>query len=646
MVYQNSKKDDPEARILEEHNRKYKFIINKPVKEEETRHNEFKEIKSANPINRVRDESDEYVVAFLNREGGTIFFGITDSERRAVGVPLTSQERDRLNRIVTDKLITIKPSISPAAYRIDFHHLYEDETCQKKVEDRPIVAIEVDRPIFSDYLYSTASGDVFMKTDSGKKKLSKQEIEDELRRRQSRRNQISSLRLRPQAKVFISSNEQTLAVQELRELLKKRSEDKVVTWSRSSDVSFGCNEWASIQESIEECDHFLVILSDDAPDSILVRRELGIAMRFRRERHNLYPTIIGVRPDRSCDLLFITPIDPETLQSEDVPYNISETRCLRLTHPFNYREIDHLIDQLVPKITFLDSSEDAEGSLLDNSIACYEALFPDSGERDFSEDIRKWLEEAKHLGPDWPWRELYAVLHLGERVIGIAYLSIHVPERWFFGNYFGVLPGFRRDNRGESLWKELLCRAQEMLCKARETNDGAKGILFEVEPIDMVCLQGALLRGTILGTDSESDVIENLRRLRRLFLFQLKGAYVVLDSDGEPLPYWQPAMTEPLDASQERRFILMCLPKLDSSSSPFDTSDAIQFIYENLYMDTYGGTGEVEIAGFREYIQSLRHRVEKKAKGSYLGKCKIPRGLYSGLIKIARKERILARLAL
>ena len=52
--------------------------------------------------------------------------------------------------------------------------------------------------------------------------------------------------------------------------LEKRSEDRVVTWSRSSDVSFGCNEWASIQDSIEECDHFLVILSDDAPDSILV----------------------------------------------------------------------------------------------------------------------------------------------------------------------------------------------------------------------------------------------------------------------------------------------------------------------------------------------------------------------------------------
>ena len=164
---------------MKQHNRKNKFISSKPVKEEETRHCEFKAISGGNPINTIKNYCDEYAVAFLNREGGTIFFGITNSERRAVGVPLTSQQRDKLNKIVTDKLMTIKPSISPVSYRIDLHPIYEDLTCDKKVEDKFIVAIEVDPPEFSDYLYSTASDDVFMKTDSGKKKLSPQEIEDD-----------------------------------------------------------------------------------------------------------------------------------------------------------------------------------------------------------------------------------------------------------------------------------------------------------------------------------------------------------------------------------------------------------------------------------------------------------------------------------
>ena len=62
----------------------------------------------------------------------------------------------------------------------------------------------------------------------------------------------------------------------------------------------------------------------------------------------------------------------------------------------------------------------------------------------------------------------------------------------------------------ESLWRASPLQSSEVLCKAQGTNDGAKGILFEVEPMDMECLQEALLRGTILGTDSESDVIENL----------------------------------------------------------------------------------------------------------------------------------------
>jgi len=129
-------------------------------------------------------------------------------------------------------------------------------------------------------------------------------------------------------------------------------------------------------------------------------------------------------------------------------------------------------------------------------------------------------------------------------------------------------------------------------------------------------------------------------------LFQRNRARVILKSDGEPLPYWQPAMAEPLDATGERRFILMCRPMQPSSCIQFDTQDAIEFIYEQLYQDAYGGTGEVELPGFKEYIRSVRHRVEKDAEGSYLGKYNLPKGLFMGLMKIVHKEGIRVRLAL
>ena len=43
---------------------------------EETRFYEFKEIKGGKPADSITNTADEYAVAFFNREGGRIFWGI------------------------------------------------------------------------------------------------------------------------------------------------------------------------------------------------------------------------------------------------------------------------------------------------------------------------------------------------------------------------------------------------------------------------------------------------------------------------------------------------------------------------------------------------------------------------------------------
>jgi hypothetical protein len=158
------------------------FIINQPVAVEETRHHEFKEIKGGRPLDTIKNTCDEYVVAFLNSAGGRIFWGIRDADRHAVGVLLSIKERDELRKVVTNKLNQIQPPISPTAYQINLHPVYEDETCEKVVEDRYIVEI-VAPDVLAHDLYSTGSGEVFVRTDSGKRKLNFQEIQDEIRRR-------------------------------------------------------------------------------------------------------------------------------------------------------------------------------------------------------------------------------------------------------------------------------------------------------------------------------------------------------------------------------------------------------------------------------------------------------------------------------
>jgi hypothetical protein len=102
-----------------------RFILNQPVPIEETRHYEFKEVKGPNPVNAIKNVADEYAVAFLNSEGGRIFWDIRDSDRMVVGVRLDFGQRDEVSRIVTEKLFNIQPAVAPQSYRLEFHQVYE-----------------------------------------------------------------------------------------------------------------------------------------------------------------------------------------------------------------------------------------------------------------------------------------------------------------------------------------------------------------------------------------------------------------------------------------------------------------------------------------------------------------------------------------
>lgn len=160
----------------------YRFVIGKPTELEETRHHELKEIKGGRPVDIIKNASDEYVVAYLNSAEGRILWGIRDSDKAVVGVRLASGEKDELRRVVTDKLNQIQPPISPTAYEVNLHPVYEDESCVTAIGDTWVVEIVAPQSTGGD-LYATGGGEVWVKTDGGKRKLTPQQIQDEIRRR-------------------------------------------------------------------------------------------------------------------------------------------------------------------------------------------------------------------------------------------------------------------------------------------------------------------------------------------------------------------------------------------------------------------------------------------------------------------------------
>jgi DNA modification methylase len=155
-----------------------RFFLNQPLHIEETRHYEFKEVRGPNPVNSIKNVADEYVVAFLNSEGGRIFWGIRDKDRVVIGVHLDYAQRDEVKRIVLEKLFNIQPAVAPTAYRLEFHPVHDRDV----IPDLYVVEIVVPR-VSTTNLYFTGGNEAFVKTDAGKRKLTGPEIQEEVLRR-------------------------------------------------------------------------------------------------------------------------------------------------------------------------------------------------------------------------------------------------------------------------------------------------------------------------------------------------------------------------------------------------------------------------------------------------------------------------------
>lgn len=144
-----------------------KFVLGRPVRMDETRHIEFKEVLGKKPVDSIKNAADEYAVAFLNSEGGRIFWGVRDSDGMVIGVTLSAAERDLLRRDVTNKLGSIQPQIDPTQFGLVLHPVSTVDV----IENLFVVELVIPRISVRDPFY-TSSHEVFVRLDGVKKKLS------------------------------------------------------------------------------------------------------------------------------------------------------------------------------------------------------------------------------------------------------------------------------------------------------------------------------------------------------------------------------------------------------------------------------------------------------------------------------------------
>jgi hypothetical protein len=176
------RQNNPKATTFEQ--AQYKYTRGEIIQVEENRYYEFKEVKGDNPVRSICSIVDEYAVAFMNmkRKGvGRIYWGVRD-DRNIVGVNLNTKQRDEIRRLVSEKLHMIEPPVAPTGYEINFFPILDLD----KVEQNLFI-VEVKIPSSqSELLFSTGKGEVYIKTDAGKKKLSALEIQKEILERHNK----------------------------------------------------------------------------------------------------------------------------------------------------------------------------------------------------------------------------------------------------------------------------------------------------------------------------------------------------------------------------------------------------------------------------------------------------------------------------
>jgi hypothetical protein len=139
------------------------FILGKKLVQDEDITTEYKEVRP----NQILREVYTAALSFLRQEGGSVYFGIKDSDHSVVGLQVSASERDRIKRDVESKLATINPRIEPVTnYSMEFHPVLDSSG--QIVRDRYVFEVEIKPSEQKDH--ESAGGKVYVKTFSGKQR--------------------------------------------------------------------------------------------------------------------------------------------------------------------------------------------------------------------------------------------------------------------------------------------------------------------------------------------------------------------------------------------------------------------------------------------------------------------------------------------
>eukprot|EP01124_Arcella_intermedia_P022821 TRINITY_DN3489_c0_g1_i1.p1 TRINITY_DN3489_c0_g1~~TRINITY_DN3489_c0_g1_i1.p1 ORF type:complete len:886 (-),score=213.43 TRINITY_DN3489_c0_g1_i1:923-3580(-) len=161
------------------HRKNFKELIkNSIMPVEEDQEHEFKAVHYvAHPFEAITEYCLKYINAFLNTNGGTIYFGVED-DGKIVGLNASRGQRDELRLRIDSIVSNIRPQVDVHLYQLDFYNIIDPEKPDEETEDY-VIAVKVERgraPV-----YKNPKGVAWMRMTGSTRKMDPLLIEERIK---------------------------------------------------------------------------------------------------------------------------------------------------------------------------------------------------------------------------------------------------------------------------------------------------------------------------------------------------------------------------------------------------------------------------------------------------------------------------------
>jgi TIR domain len=428
------------------------------------------------------------------------------------------------------------------------------------------------------------------------------------------------------------------------------------SWTFEKKLPYSTDVTKEIEKNIIKSRFFILVATESARKSDWVCRELGLALKLADSNAGFQPIIFTFVPSTASSSARSKEEDDKirfgSFYYKDFStgelvgeYTVSEKRAF--AEGSNADIISDLIDQMTPTIKRIGVDIRSEAELDDTRFfELYTSMFPEE-ERAPKEQLISTLFYRRRKEVKLPKtsirsklftsknnRYLYhhethaTALIIGGIAIGLSWCTFDHETKYLFGSWIAIQSCWRSYDIAR-IYMDWL---EKSVCSTFQNH---KGLIFDVEPVDFKRAERLIsklekiaendkLRGdhksVIVDTLDQEDAYE-VRKLRRIMLYEHKGALLFTNSRARPLDYFQPCLNIEKSISQWQKdkcvLWLMFYP-LGSVSDPGRPKqmwkDAVNLIAVELIGKTYAMDRPAFGEKYLIYTRSRRDEALKKSR--------------------------------